>query len=237
MKNLKQDFKKFANSKGIPSTTLLDYENKGFIPSIYNSMSADPNNLTPYIYEQGDRKGTMMDVFSRLMMDSTIFLGTGVGEEISNIIVAQLLFLDSQIKKDITMFISSPGGSVYAGNGIIDTMNYINQDISTINISLAASMGAVILSNGTKGKRFALPLSRTMIHQVSSGTEGTFSDMKIAIRETESVKKDLYEVLAINTGKTVEQIEKDCDRDYWMKSQEACDYGLVDQVIVSLKKK
>lgn len=228
MKKEQEDFKKFANSNGIPSTTLLGYEQKVFIPSI--------KNMTPYIFETTEKRGSLMDVFSRLMMESTIFFGTGVTSEVANIIIAQLLWLESQGQKEIRFMINSPGGSVYAGNGIIDTMNFITPDIATINVSLAASMGAVILSNGTKGKRSALKHARTMIHQVSSGTEGTLSDMEIALKETISIKNDLYVILAENTGKTIEQIEKDCQRDYWMKSTEAKEYGLIDSIVVSKKK-
>jgi len=229
MKNIKEDFKKFANSRGIPSTTLLDYEYKGVIPSI--------KNMTPYVYEESQMRGTLMDVFSRLMKDSTIFIGTDVNSDMSNIIIAQLLYLDKDREGDITMMISSPGGSVYHGNGIIDTMDYVASDISTINVNMAASMGAVILSNGTKGKRFCLPLARTMIHQVSAGASGRSSDMEIEMAEILSIKKDLYEILARNTGKSYDQIEMDCKYDNWMKADAAIKYGLIDEVVKSKKKK
>ena len=218
-----RDFKLFANSNGVNSMVLHDYQRH------QNNMS--PQAMTPNIFETQEKRGHMMDVFSRLMMDRILYLSTEVTDDITTILSAQLLWLDSVEKKDIQMMVNSGGGSVYGGNTVLDTMDFIQSDISTMNIGVAASMAAVILSNGTKGKRKALPLSRTMIHQISSGTRGTFSDMEIQQEETRSVRKDLYEVLAHNTGKTFKQIEKDCDRDNWMKAPQAKDYGLIDEVI------
>jgi ATP-dependent Clp protease protease subunit len=219
-----KDFKKFANSNGVNSMVLHDYQKH------HNGLII-PQSMTPNIFETTEKRGALMDVYSRLMMDRILYLSTGVMDEVTTIISAQLLWLDSVEKKDIQMMINSPGGSVYAGNTILDTMDFVKSDVATLNIGIAASMGAVILSNGTKGKRSSLPLARTMIHQISSGTQGTFSDMVIGMNVTESVRRDLYLILAENTEKTFEQIELDCERDKWLKADEARDYGLIDEVV------
>lgn len=194
--------------------------------------------ISPSILEERQLNVTQMDVFSRLMMDRIIFLGTGINDYVANIIQAQLLFLDtSEPGKDISIYINSPGGSVYAGLGIYDTMQYVSSDISTICTGVAASMGAVLLVAGAKGKRSALKHSRVMIHQPSGGAQGVAADMEINLREMLKLKKELYQIIADHSGKTYKQIEKDSDRDFWMTSQEALEYGMIDQVLINDRKK
>ena len=214
-----KEFKKFAvKGKGINSMHLDNYIDA---------------SMTPYIIEERQMNVAQMDVFSRLMMDRIIFLGTGVNDQVANIIQAQLLFLESaDNKKDIQIYLNSPGGSVYAGLGIYDTMQYIAPDVATICTGMAASMGAVLLCAGTAGKRTALPHSRVMIHQPSAGTQGMASDMEIALKEVLKMKKELYDIIAHHTGKTYAKVEKDSDRDYWMKAEEAKEYGMIDEVLV-----
>jgi len=179
-----------------------------------------------------------MDVFSRLMMDRIIFMGVPLNDYVANVIQAQLLFLEStDPKRDVQMFINSPGGSVMAGMGIYDTMQYVTPDIGTICTGLAASMGAVLLTAGTKGKRTCLPHARVMIHQPSGGIQGQFSDMEIYYNLNKEMRKELYDILVHHTGKDFETIEKDCDRDNWMKAEEAMEYGLVDEVLVREEEK
>lgn len=188
--------------------------------------------LTPNVIEERQMNIAAMDVFSRLMMDRIIFLGTGVNDYVANVVQAQLLFLEStDPKRDIQIFVNSPGGSVIAGMGMYDTMQYVTPDVGTICTGLAASMGAVLLSAGTKGKRSALPHSRVMIHQPSGGMQGQFSDMEINYRLISKLRKELYDILAHHTEQTFETIEKDSDRDNWMTAEEARDYGLVDEVL------
>lgn len=190
------------------------------------------NNMTRSIIEERPMRFAEIDVFSRLIMDRIIFMGTDVNDNIANIIVAQLLFLESaDPKKDILMYINSPGGSVYAGLGIYDTMNYVRPEVATICTSLAASMGAVLLAGGAPGKRSALPHARVMIHQPSGGAQGQSVDIEITAREIVKLRGELYEILAKHSGKTVEEIEKDSDRDNWMKAEEAKTYGLIDEVL------
>ncbi|MCU0437559.1 MAG: ATP-dependent Clp protease proteolytic subunit [Raineya sp.] len=175
----------------------------------------------------------IMDVFSRLMADRIIFLGVPIDDYVANIVVAQLLFLESlDAKKDILMYINSPGGSVYAGMGMYDTMQYVRPDVATICTGLAASMGAVLLASGSKGKRTSLKHSRIMIHQPLGGAGGKASDIEISARHILELRDELYDILANHTGKTVEQIAKDSDRDYWMTSEEALKYGLIDEVLI-----
>lgn len=189
-------------------------------------------NMTRSIIEERPTNFREIDVFSRLMADRIIFLGMGIDDNIANIIVAQLLFLESaDAKKDIILYINSPGGSVYAGLGIYDTMQYIKPDVATICTSLAASMGAVLLCAGAPGKRSALNHSRIMIHQPSGGVQGTSSDMEISLKQTLILRKELYDIIAHHSGQTFEKVEKDSDRDYWMKSDEAKEYGLIDEVL------
>lgn len=194
-------------------------------------------NMTQYVIEERPGNFRAIDVFTRLISDRIIFLGMGIDDQIANLITAQLLFLESaDPKKDIIMYINSPGGSVYAGLGIYDTMQYINPDVATICTGLAASMGAVLLAAGTAKKRSALPHSRIMIHQPSSGMQGTSKDMEISLKQTIEVRADLYNILAKHSGKNFEEIEKDSDRDYWMRAAEARDYGMIDEVLERRKK-
>ena len=195
-------------------------------------QQVNSNYISPTIIEERQLNIASMDVFSRLMMDRIIFLGTPINDYVANIIQAQLLFLESVDKtKDIQIYINSPGGSVYAGLGIYDTMNYINPNVATICTSMAASMGAVLLCAGEKGKRSALKHSRVMIHQPSGGAEGQASDIEITAREIKKLKKELYEIIADSTGQPYKRIEKDSDRDYWLTAQEAKEYGLIDEIL------
>lgn len=199
-----------------------------------NSLSVDQyvNSMTPYITEERKLNVAQMDVFSRLMMDRIIFLGTGIDDQIANIVTAQLLFLEStDANKDIQIYINSPGGGVYAGLGIYDTMQIIKPDVATICTGMAASMGAVLLTAGAAGKRSALKHSRIMIHQPLGGAQGQASDMEITLKEILKLKKELYEILAEHSGQPFEKIEKDSDRDYWMIASEAKEYGLIDEVL------
>jgi len=190
------------------------------------------DNMTRSVIEERPMNFREVDVFSRLMADRIIFMGTGVDDNIANIIVAQLLFLESaDAKKDILMYINSPGGSVYAGLGIYDTMQYVRPDVATVCTSLAASMGAVLLAGGAAGKRSALPHARVMIHQPSGGAQGTSVDIEITTREIVKLRHELYEILANHTGQSAEQIAIDSDRDKWLKSTEAKEYGLIDEVL------
>ncbi len=222
----KDEFKKYATKHlGINSLTLDQYT------SVYN------NYISPTIIEERQLNVASMDVFSRLMMDRIIFLGVPIDDYVANIIQAQLLFLEStDPSKEIQIYFNTPGGSVHAGLGIYDTMQYITPDIATICTGMAASMGAVLLTAGAKGKRTALKHSRVMIHQPMGGAQGQASDIEITAREILKLKKELYEILAYHTGKPYEQIEKDSDRDYWMTSEEAKEYGMIDDVLLRNKK-
>ncbi|WP_330444172.1 ATP-dependent Clp protease proteolytic subunit [Flavobacterium sp. C4GT6] len=193
---------------------------------------ASPTALTPYIMEERQLNITQLDVFSRLMMDRIIFLGEQVEERNANIIQAQLLFLQSlDAKKDIQLYINSPGGSVYAGFGIYDTMQYITPDVATICTGVALSMGSVLLCAGAKGKRSALQHARVMIHQTSGGAQGTAADMDISVRQVLKVQEDLYSIIARHSGKDFETINKNAERDYWMISEEAKAFGMIDEVL------
>lgn len=195
-------------------------------------MNKPKNYLVPTVIEKSYDGERAFDIYSRLLKDRIVFLGEEVNEHTANLIVAQLLFLAGEdSKKDIMFYINSPGGSVYDGMAIYDTMQYIKPDVQTIGIGLQASMGAFLLSSGTKGKRYVLPNSRVMIHQPSSGTKGKVTDQEISLRESIRVKKLLNEILAKNTGQKISKIEKDVDRDFWMDSKEAIDYGLADKII------
>lgn len=219
----KDEFKKFATKHaGINSMHLGNYIE---------------SSLTPYIIEERQLNMTQMDVFSRLMMDRIIFLGTGINDQVANIINAQLLFLESvDPKKDIQIYLNSPGGGVYAGLGIYDTMQYISPDVATICTGLAASMGAVLMCAGAKGKRTALKHARVMIHQPLGGAQGQASDIEITAREILKLKKELYEIISYHSGKPFEDVERDSDRDYWMTSEEAKAYGMVDEVLERKRK-
>lgn len=193
--------------------------------------------ISPTIIEERQLNVAQMDVFSRLMMDRIIFLGTDVNDYTANVIQAQLLFLDSADPgKDISIYINSPGGSVYAGLGIYDTMQYVSSDVSTICTGMAASMAAVLLVAGEKGKRLALRHSRVMIHQPMGGAQGQASDIEITAREIQKLKKELYSIIADHSGQPIEKVWSDSDRDYWMTSEEAKEYGMIDRVLVRQRK-
>lgn len=217
-----KEFEKFALSSGVSSLNMHRY--KAQMPS--------GEYLSPTIIEERQLNIAQMDVFSRLMMDRIIFLGVPINDDAANIIQAQLLFLESQDpSRDITLYLNTPGGSVSAGLGIYDTMQLVECDICTICTGMAASMGAVLLTAGTKGRRQALQHSRVMIHQPMGGAEGQASDIEITAREIHRIKKELYEILAAHSGKNIKTIEKDADRDYWLTSAQAVEYGLIDGVI------
>lgn len=205
--------------------------------SLINSKGPVASYINPTIIEERQLNVAQMDVFSRLMMDRVIFLGTEVNDYTANVIQAQLLYLDStDTGKDISIYINSPGGSVYAGLGIYDTMQYVASDVSTLCTGIAASMAAVLLVAGEKGKRFALKHSRVMIHQPMGGAQGQASDIEITAREIKKLKDELYHIIADHSGQPFDKVEKDSDRDYWMTSQEALDYGMIDCVLVKAKK-
>ena len=216
-----KEFQNYATKhKGISSLHLNDFS------------SMHGNYLSPTIIEERQMNVASMDVFSRLMMDRIIFLGVGINDHVANIIQAQLLFLESvDSQKDILIYLNSPGGGVYAGLGIYDTMQYINPDVSTICTGMAASMGAVLLCAGAEGKRSALKHSRVMIHQPLGGAQGQASDIEITAREIQKLKKELYEIISVHSGKSYKEVWKDSDRDYWMTAEEAKAYGMIDEVL------
>ncbi|MDB2363879.1 ATP-dependent Clp endopeptidase proteolytic subunit ClpP [Flavobacteriales bacterium] len=218
-----KEFRKYAvKHKGISSTVVDSYIT---------------SSLTPYIIEERQLNVAQMDVFSRLMMDRIIFLGTGIDDQIANVIQAQLLFLESvDASRDIQIYLNSPGGSVYAGLGIYDTMQYIAPDVATICTGMAASMGAVLLCAGAEGKRTALKHSRVMIHQPLGGAQGQASDIEITAREIQKLKKELYEIISNHSGQSFDKVWADSDRDYWMIADEAKEYGMIDEVLVRPKK-
>ena len=218
-----QEFRKYAvKHKGISSTVVDSYIT---------------SSLTPYIIEERQLNVAQMDVFSRLMMDRIIFLGTGIDDQIANVIQEQLLFLESvDASRDIQIYLNSPGGSVYAGLGIYDTMQYIAPDVATICTGMAASMGAVLLCAGAEGKRTALKHSRVMIHQPLGGAQGQASDIEITAREIQKLKKELYEIISNHSGQSFDKVWADSDRDYWMIADEAKEYGMIDEVLVRPKK-
>ena len=220
----KDEFKKYATGHLGMSGMHLEKYMQTSVPNIHG--------FTPQVIEERQMNIVGMDVFSRLMMDRIIFMGVGVSDYVANVIQAQLLFLEStDPKRDIQMFINSPGGSVIAGLGIYDTMQYVSPDVGTICTGMAASMGAVLLAAGTKGKRSCLYHSRVMIHQPMGGMEGQVADMEISYKLIKDLQKQLYDILVHHTGKDYKTIEKDCDRDNWMTSDQAKDYGLVDEVL------
>ena len=225
MENITKDFRHFAIDK------------VGMSPSVIDDKIGKVNNhLTPYILEERQLNVATFDVFSRLMYDRIIYFTGVVNSDTCDPAIAQLLYLSSVDERDINMYINSPGGSVVDGLGLVDTMNYINCDISTTCIGMAASMGSVLLSNGAKGKRFVLPHSRVMIHQVSSSQSGTLADLEIELEQTRRCKNDVYKILADNTGRSFEEMEKLCDRNNWFIGQEAVDLGIVDKVLITTKK-
>ncbi len=204
----------------------------GTVETPFGMPFGTPTGMTPNIFEEREKRGSVLDVFSRLMMDRIIFLGTGIDDYIANIVTAQLLFLESvDSKRDILVYINSPGGSVYAGLGIYDTMQFVRPDVATICTGLAASMGAVLLAGGKKGKRAALKHARVMIHQPLGGIGGKASDIEITANQILELRVELYEILAQHTGQTMEKITADSDRDYWMRSEQAKEYGMIDEVL------
>ena len=221
----KDEFRKYAiKHQGISSST---------VDSFTSMMN---NYISPTIIEERQMNVASMDVFSRLMMDRIIFLGVPINDYVANIIQAQLLFLESvDAKKDIQIYLNSPGGGVYAGLGIYDTMQYIAPDVATICTGMAASMGAVLLCSGAKGKRTALKHSRVMIHQPLGGAQGQASDIEITAREIQKLKKELYTIISDHSGKSYDEVWKDGDRDYWMTSSEAKEYGMIDEVLIRAK--
>ena len=215
--NLSDEFRKYATKQH-------------GVNSLYYDKIID--SMTPYIMEERQLNVAQMDVFSRLMMDRIIFLGTDVNDQVANIVTAQLLFLESvDSVKDIQIYINSPGGSVYAGLGIYDTMQFIKPDVATICTGIAASMAAVLLCAGTEGKRSALPHSRVMIHQPSGGAQGVASDMEINLKEMLKLKNELYEIIAKHSKQPFAKVYKDSERDYWMIAREAKEYGMIDEVL------
>jgi len=205
--------------------------------SLHKFQSIHASYISPTIIEERQMNIAQMDVFSRLMMDRIIFLGVAIDDDVANIIQAQLLFLESSDPgKDIQIYFNSPGGSVHAGLGIYDTMQYINCHIATICTGMAASMAAVLMTAGEKGKRSALKHSRIMIHQPMGGVQGQASDIEITAREIMKLKHELYEIIAFHSGQTVEKVEKDSDRDYWMTAEEAKEYGMIDEILIRQKK-
>jgi ATP-dependent Clp protease protease subunit len=221
--NIGKEFEKYAvKHRGISSNTLDGY------------IKHNVTNLTPNIIEERPMNVAVMDVYSRLMMDRIIFLGYPVNDEVANIIIAQLLFLESSDRtRDIQLYINSPGGGVYAGLGLYDTMQFVNPDIATICTGIAASMAAILMAAGAPGKRSALKHSRIMMHQPSAGAAGQASDVTITVNEVRKIKQELYDILSNHTGQTVEKIAKDSNRDFWMTATEAKDYGLVDEVLLT----
>lgn len=225
--NTGNEFEKYAiKHRGISSNTLDAY------------IKHNVTNLTPNIIEERPMNVAVMDVYSRLMMDRIIFLGYPVNDEVANIITAQLLFLESTDRtRDVQLYINSPGGGVYAGLGLYDTMQFVTPDIATICTGIAASMAAVLMAAGAPGKRSALKHSRIMMHQPSAGAVGQASDVEITVNEVRKIKQELYEILSTHTGQTIEKIAKDSNRDYWMTADEAKTYGLVDEVLITNSRK
>lgn len=225
--NMNDEFKKYATKHlGLNSMTLHNY-----------TSAINDNYINPHIIEERRMNIATMDVFSRLMMDRIIFLGLPIDDYVANIIQAQLLFLESaDPSKDIQIYFNSPGGSVYAGLGIYDTMQFINCDVATICTGMAASMAAVLLCAGTPGKRSALKHSRVMIHQPMGGASGQASDIEITAKEIQKLKRELYEIIAEHSGNTYDKVESDSDRDYWMKAAEAKEYGMIDEVLLRIDK-
>lgn len=220
--DIKKDFEKYALSNGISSMNLHYYE-KNF------------NSQTPYILEERELRVTQMDVFSRLLRDRILWVSGVVNDNMSNVVQAQLMYLDSVEKKDITMHVNTPGGSVLAGLGMVDVMRYINSDVQTINTGMAASMGSILLSSGTKGKRASLNFSKVMIHQVSSGASGHVEDNRISQMESEKYNYVLFKMLTENSGKSFDEVLESARRDKWLNSQEALDFGFIDEIIITEK--
>ena len=222
--DIKKDFEKYALSNGISSMNLHYFE-KNLVE----------NSMTPYILEEREMRMTQIDVFSRLMRDRIIWVAGVVNEQMCNVVQAQLMYLDSVEKKDITMHVNTPGGSVLAGLGMVDVMRYINSDVQTINTGMAASMGSILLSSGTKGKRASLNFSKVMIHQVSSGASGHVEDNRISQMESEKYNYVLFKMSAEHSGKSFDEVLESARRDKWLNSQEALDFGFIDEIIITEK--
>ncbi len=224
------EFRKYAiQHMGMSSNSLDSY---------MKTQSMHVTNFTPYIIEERQLNAQALDVFSRLMMDRIIFMGTAIDDYVANVIQAQLLFLSSvDAKRDIQIYINSPGGVVYSGLAIYDTMHFITPDVATICTGIAASMAAVLLCAGAPGKRAGLSHSRVMIHQPLGGAQGQASDMEITLKEILKLKNELYNIISKHSGQPYEKVEKDSDRDYWMRSAEAKEYGMIDEVLVKDPKK
>jgi len=221
---MNEDFRKFAISKGVNGLVLDDYK------KVSNGI------VSPTIIEERQLNVATMDIFSRLMYDRIIFLGTGIDDDVANIVTSQIMYLNSiDDESDIKLFINSPGGSVIDGLAIYDIMNWVEPDVATYSMGMSASMGSILLSSGAKGKRFSLPHSKIMIHQVSGYAGGQCSDIRIWTEEIKKHQNELYKILSENTGKSIEQIEIDADRDHWFTAQEALEYGLIDEIITKKK--
>jgi ATP-dependent Clp protease protease subunit len=230
------EFKNYA-SKHIGITDMQFYQWEKLQNSIYTNVNvtgpiAPKGSMTPYILEEREMRVTQMDIFSRMLLDRILWAVGPVNDQMSTVVCAQLMFLNQiDSKTDIKLYCDSPGGSVKSGLSMVDVMNYIEADVQTVNIGMAASMGSILLGNGTKGKRFALPHSRVMLHQVSSGGSGTIQDLRISMQETEKYNQILFKMLGEFCGKDPEQVKKDADRDLWLSSEEALDYGIIDGIV------
>lgn len=223
---MNKDFEKFYRSRHpFGMSYYRDYAKKSINRPMMGGI------ISPYIIEEHELHVAQMDVFSRMMKDRQIMFGTDVSDDSANIVVSQLLYLDSVSDAEITMYVNSPGGSVYAGNGILDTMAFIKSDVRTVCTGLAASMGSMILMCGARGKRSALPMSRVMIHQPMSGVQGQATEIEITCEEIMKLRKELYELICQRTGQPMEKVSADCERDHWLTAQEAKEYGIIDEVI------
>jgi ATP-dependent Clp protease protease subunit len=230
--NYAQEFKNYATQHlGISECQFQAWED------IQNRIYGPSASLTPYILEERELRVTQMDIFSRMMMDRIIWLAGPVNDRMSTVVQAQLMFLDNLEVKDITLHVDTPGGSVKSGLSIVDVMNYISSEIVTVNTGMAASMGSILLGAGTKGKRFTLPNSRVMLHQVSTGAQGNIQDIRRSIAEGEKYNEKLFKMLGEYTNKTPEQVLNDADRDLWLSAEEALEYGIIDGIITNKKKK
>jgi len=226
---IRTDFNTYAKKHfGVTDTQFRDWE--VLQTQIYNNVMVT-GSLTPYVLEERELRVTQIDIFSRMMLDRILWLAGPVNDRMSTVVQAQLMFLDNQESKDITMYVDTPGGSVKSGLSIVDTMEYVSSDIITINTGMAASMGSILLGAGTKGKRYSLPSSRVMLHQVSAGTEGNIQDMRVSMVESEKYNDHLFKMLASYTGKTAEEVMKDAERDFWLTADEALAYGIIDGIV------
>lgn len=229
--NYAQEFKDYAiKHMGVSACQFQAWED------VQTRIYGPSASLTPYILEERELRATQMDIFSRLMMDRIIWLAGPVNDRMSTVVQAQLMFLDNLEVKDVTLHVDTPGGSVKSGLSIVDVMNYVSSDIVTVNTGMAASMGSILLGAGTKGKRFTLPNSRVMLHQVSTGAQGNIQDIRRSIAEGEKYNDKLFKMLGEFTDKTPEQVLKDAERDFWMDGEEALAYGIVDGIITNKKK-